>query len=143
MLNPTIPLQAEAAPIAARVERRAFVRYPAELETSCKPFGAQSTADPEMNWDAVVRDLSVGGIGLRLGRRFERGTLLVVELPDNSDGSTRYLTVRVVHVTAEISGEWILGCRFTRSLSDEEVQAILVVDSACASRISPVARSSG
>src|SRR5262249_13524870 len=51
-------------------------RRPVGLEAFCRSVAAVKD-DP---WPARVRDLSTGSIGLHLTRRFEPGTLLVIEL---------------------------------------------------------------
>jgi hypothetical protein len=60
----------------------------------------------------MVRDISSEGIGLLLGRRFEPGAMLSIELTDAHVERPRLLLARVVH--AELVGP----------LSDEEVHAL-------------------
>src|SRR5437879_4451433 len=77
-------------------DRRAFERYPIDLPTVCQPANARRARDAR--WSATVQNVSLGGIGLVLERRFERGTALAVELPDG-DSDTFYATfVKVVHL---------------------------------------------
>src|SRR5581483_8607426 len=51
------------------VERRAWVRYPCAGDTSCLPI----VAAPDSQWPGQVVDLSAGGVGVLLPRRFETG----------------------------------------------------------------------
>lgn len=61
---------------------------------------------------------------MRLGRRFEPGALLSVEMPDPSDGQTRMLLARVIHATALPEGGWLIGCALVHALTDEEVASL-------------------
>jgi hypothetical protein len=72
-----------------------------------------------------VRDISAGGIALLLNHRFEPGTALIVELSAKSKVASRPRPVRVVHVTPEKNGRWIIGCAFVSKLSADELQGLL------------------
>jgi PilZ domain len=100
-------------------ERRASVRFPCDLETSCQPI-AERTGDA---WPARVLDLSAGGVALELSRRFERGAMLSVRLESPDGETSRTLFVRVVHATAQLDGSWRLGCALAGELGQEELQA--------------------
>jgi hypothetical protein len=97
-------------------------RYPCEVQTTCQPPSGWRK-DP---WPAVIRNVSTGGISLRLGRRFEPGTGLAIDLP-TEDGSTSTVLARVCHLEPG-EGGWLLGCTFISELSDDEVRAILNLD---------------
>ena len=125
MANQTISVQAEPARRHLGSERRAWVRYRCELESYCKPITSATSSNREMGWIAAVRDISAGGIGLTLGRRYERGTVLLLEVRSPHEGCTLNLPVRVVHATAESPGRWIVGCAFARPLSEAELEALL------------------
>ncbi len=58
------------------VERRVAVRYPSEREASCLPVARTK----EKSWSAKLQDISATGICLKASRRFEPGTLLMIEL---------------------------------------------------------------
>src|SRR5438128_2700927 len=68
-------------------------RYPCEVQTTCQPPSGWRK-DP---WPAVIRNVSTGGISLRLSRRFECGTGLAIDLP-TEDGSTSTVLARVCHL---------------------------------------------
>jgi serine/threonine protein kinase len=104
---------------AAGAERRAAVRFPSKAEAACWPVARAK----ETSWTARVRDVSASGVCLRVSRRFEPGTMLVVELrgPDDSVGS--FLLVRVRRVKQESARVWDVGCSFERLLADFEVKA--------------------
>jgi hypothetical protein len=116
----TSAIRGQRAPANRREERRASVRHQSAVKGSCHTLNASR----EASWDAAVRDISTEGIGLVLGRRFEPGVLLSVEVPDNSDGQTRLLLARVVHATARPEGGWLIGCALLNPLTDDEVQAL-------------------
>jgi hypothetical protein len=103
-------------------DRRIWVRYPGNLDTYCQPLPAETAVSPECSWPASVWDVSLGGMGLLIDRRFEPGTALLVLSAVN--GLPRILTMEVVHVSAHPSGQWLLGCAFGRQLSDEELQSV-------------------
>src|SRR4051812_32014146 len=76
----SVPVEAapvDAEPAAADVaDRRATPRFPCSLETACKPA---MWADDKL-WDGRIKDISLGGMGLLVKRRFEPGTLLRVDV---------------------------------------------------------------
>jgi hypothetical protein len=110
-------------------ERRVSVRYPssdeyARLVNSCRALNAPQ----DETWEAHVRDFSTTGIGLRVDRRFEPDTLLMVDLHDLPEGTpdhTRTLLVRVARVTPHDDGTWILGCSLMHKLTEADLLALL------------------
>src|SRR5437667_8626123 len=101
-------------------ERRVWVRYPADLETTYQPAGASS-----VRLSARVHDISRGGVHLVVNRQFQTGDLLSIELPRSNDETYTVLAciVRVDRAT-DAEGkepEWTLGCVFSRELGDEEL----------------------
>lgn len=99
-------------------ERRAHVRFPCELDSSCSPI----TGSKDTQWTGKVRDISRGGVGIVLSRRFELGTLLNVEILEANGSSSGSMLARVVHVTPHTSGGWMIGCCFTSELGDDDVK---------------------
>jgi hypothetical protein len=108
------------SPSKPAVDRRAWVRYSCDLEASCIP----ANDDPEILWPARVVNISCGGVGLLLSRRFEPGFLLQVELQIPHKGFSRPLLVQVLHATGHERGGWLLGCSFPQPLTEEEVQQL-------------------
>jgi hypothetical protein len=114
-------------PTAPRgADRRASVRYPCSedgfgLDNSCRPIGTER----KEAWAASVRDMSTGGVGLCVNRRFEPGTLLVVELQDFDQTASRTLLVRVARVQKEDRDAWILGCEFIHKMTEAELLALM------------------
>src|SRR5437016_4785176 len=93
--QPTVPFR--------RHERRATVRFPVEIAGSCEPLAARRGE----GWEATVRDISRGGLSLHCERRFERGTLLLVELRTESC-PVWCLMGRVQYVLRVAKGGWVL-----------------------------------
>jgi hypothetical protein len=91
-------------------------------ESFCQPIAARRSGD--LRWPTKVRDISATGIGLLVSRRFEPGTILVVEMQGDPPVGERLLLARVVHTTSA-GGEWLVGCEFINPLSDDELEAFL------------------
>jgi hypothetical protein len=105
----------------AHDDRRAWVRYPCELESACQPLaGARG-----LQWPGKIRNVSAGGIAVRLARRFEAGTVLAVDVQGQGDAIMQTLLARVVHVSLQDDGSWLLGCAFKNPLSEEDLKALL------------------
>jgi hypothetical protein len=109
-------------------ERRAWVRHPLDVG-SCGLIDTSAISrgepDSEEMWPLVIRDLSVGGAGVLLARRFEPGTELVIEFSSGPDSPPRRLPARVVRVVLEKAGHWVHGCAFPSKLSNDELNALL------------------
>jgi len=103
------------------IERRAWVRYPCDLDSSCRPVVAALNRP----WTAKVRNLSSGGICLALDRRFEPGALLTIEVQRTTTASSFSFVAKVIHVSRDDSGGWLLGCAFRSPLSEDEIQGLL------------------
>lgn len=111
------------SPKPSGVECRVYERLNCGLETSCQPVAARGDADA--TWQAKVRDVSVGGLGLVLKRRFERGAGLAIEIPATASRPGDTLLVKVVHTTRLPDGEWLLGCALVSQLSEDELKALV------------------
>lgn len=111
---------AEDLSATATDERRAHVRFPCELDSSCTPVAGNRG----MQWTGKICDISKGGIGIALTRRFELGTLLTIEIQEADGRSSGTLLARVVHVTPHSLGGWVVGCCFTNELGEDEVRAL-------------------
>ncbi len=102
-------------------ERRASVRYTVQRDSFCQP----GTGRADQFWRfAKMLDLSATGIRLLIGRGFEAGTALVVELSSADASFACTVEARVVHAT-EAPGGWLLGCTFATPLRDEDLKALL------------------
>jgi len=104
------------------IECRVYPRHACSLDVACQPVAARDKEDPI--WEGQIKNLSLGGVGLLLNRRFERGVSLAIEVTVGDDLSETHLT-RVVHVRAAAGGRWVHGCEFVSKLSDDELQRLL------------------
>lgn len=103
-------------------ERRARVRHPASLETYCQP--GTGTLE-SFWWMARVQDLSQIGLGLLIGRRFEPGMILTVELQSPDQAFTRVVQARVIHSLPQSPNSWLLGCALENPLTEDELRRLL------------------
>ncbi len=102
---------------------RVWVRHECDLPTSCQPVAARGPDEPQ--WQGRIRDISAGGVGIIVVRRFERGTGLAIELPAVGDYPGDTLLARVVHVRQLLAGGWLLGCSFVSPLSESTVDRVI------------------
>lgn len=105
--------------VAVAEDRRVWVRHSADVNTTCQAAGSLAAE----RLSAVVRNVSQGGVSLLLGRPFEPGEMLGIELPGPAEGTTYTVLACVVHARPQNDDEWFIGCTFSRELSDEDLQA--------------------
>jgi serine/threonine protein kinase len=108
-------------------ERRVSVRYPCSLQTQCNRNNSIHLDEiaRQDSWEATIQDLSAEGIGLLVNRRFERGTILTVDLRGSKHGFERSMELRVTRVTRATRGSWLHGCVFAEPLSKTELRKLL------------------
>jgi hypothetical protein len=106
---------------APQVDRRAGLRFAISPETSCHLVAGVG----ETLWPARVLELSPAGIRLRLRRRFEPGTFVLLELANGARIFSCALVMRVTHATEEGDGAVALGGAFARKLTYQELMALL------------------
>jgi hypothetical protein len=104
-----------------RADQRQWKRFPASITATF----ALVTADEPRPEPAKVLNVSATGVGLVAEREVENGTLLSVELHNAAGTIERTMLACVVHVNRHPDGGWALGCNFIRSLSEEELQALV------------------
>jgi hypothetical protein len=122
MPRPGNRTRAKQARRLARDERRAWVRYASDQETFCQPRTVRG--EDELWWQGRVHNLSAGGIGLILSRRFEPGTVLTIEVQDSPARSALQLLGRVIHATVRPGAGWLVGCEFAQELDDDELRSL-------------------
>jgi len=98
-------------------ERRLWVRYPCEFETTYSPIRGSVAGRME----ARLRDVSRGGTSLLTDEPCEPGSLLAVELPAANGAPAAEALAYVVRCSPEAEGGWENGCVFALELPDEEL----------------------
>ncbi len=121
MSIPTSSAQENVAKPSPGQDRRAAVRFPANLDGACECIPGPRGE----SWIATIQDVSASGMCLVLERRFELNTLLMVDLPSGKQCLVRSLLARVKNVRRADDGSWILGCAFAKPLTQAEVQDLL------------------
>ena len=117
-----VPLGGEVKKPRSPSNRRASVRY------QCGPAtpGRVLTVEGQEWQRAWVLDLSLGGVGLLLGRPVEMETRIVVVLKSNTTPKKLYeLAARVCHCARQPDGDWVAGCEFETKLTDDVLDALL------------------
>jgi hypothetical protein len=102
-------------------DKRTWVRFPCQTQAS---YHLVRGAEAQL-WPAQVADISTCGIGLRVSRPVDVGTLLSLDLRGGHQPCGMSMLASVVRVTPQTGHEWALGCNFIRELSDEELQALI------------------
>jgi hypothetical protein len=103
-----------------QAERRARVRFHCTLDTFCFPLQTAGEACCE----GQVQDISQKGIGLVLNQPFEPGAILGIEMGYKVRRRSRILVARVIHITAQADGRWLVGCEFAFQLTDRDIKAL-------------------
>lgn len=113
--------QAASASEAGRVgraERRAALRFAAELDALCVPADQSSFG----TYPARVHDVSKTGVSLLVSREFAVATLLVMEIELGDGLLSRPLQARVIHSRPHLEdGLWLIGCEFVSPLTINEL----------------------
>ncbi len=111
----------DGGPPARATERRARARRSCTVENA--PV-ALASIGAEI-WPLSVRDISPFGLGVLLDRRLDVGTVLPVELLNRGQDFWHLKPLRVVHVTPQGNGLWLVGSVFLKELSDDDLRALL------------------
>ena len=114
------PAPAGQPSTSVHVERRAYVRLASDLAATCRrpASGYPAGPQPDVGWPGRVRDISRGGVRLLVNQRFEPGTSLRILL-------NKSVEARLVHATPAGENKWALGCEFSLTLSEQEIQNLL------------------
>ena len=102
------------------VSLREILELPALQGT--RLHGAAAASMREVRWLATVQNISCTGICLQVSRRFDRGTVLAVEIEGVASSRPRRLLARVGRVDVRGPRQWLIGCKFLRPLSEEAVR---------------------
>jgi hypothetical protein len=103
-------------PVPVGGERRVFVRYTRHLDVLWQMLGYS----PQELTAARMMDLSKAGVAVVLPQAFEVKSHLILRLPTATHGwSTHLVQVQNCQLVAE--GQYKIGCRFVRPLSEEQL----------------------
>ena len=117
MIFPAL-VQPVALPLLAQLERRAALRHMCKLEAVSRSVDEQDG----ICWGAKVHDISATGVGVSLCYPFRPGTYLAIDV--QSPTEHRSLLGRVVRVTDQPDGTWLLGCELVEPLDDRDLNGI-------------------
>jgi hypothetical protein len=107
---------------ARSAERRAAPRYlPGQFTTE-----ALLAADGEAPCLGTIREISAGGISLRVAGRYQLGSVLTVGLTSGTGFYARSLRLRVVRVDEREDGTCIVAGAFAEKPSADDLQVLLV-----------------
>jgi anti-sigma B factor antagonist len=118
---PTAPALFTAAPPRSQEPRKWF-RFRSGSEISCQVLAAQ--VDP-VPFPAKVRNLSLTGASLVVGRPLEPGTIVDLRLAHANRAVDFVLGFRIVYTMRRADGHFIVGGVFRRRLTAPEVQGLL------------------
>jgi hypothetical protein len=103
-----------------QIENRAVPRVPGDTVGPLK-----MRAEPmALSFSAIVRDVSIQGIGLFAEQAFVMGTSFVVESGPSGKCLPKAVTAQLRHATMLPDGRWLLGCRFSRHLTIEDFERL-------------------
>jgi hypothetical protein len=99
-------------------ERRKHPRFDCPPDTIGFLIG-DLEGDP---WPIIIRNISRSGLGLLIGRRIDVDRVVIVDMRAASNKYKCRIPARVVYSTGPSRGQNILGCKFLRLISEEEVK---------------------
>lgn len=103
------------------MDRRSWMRFHCELSGGCQPITQLEAGN---HWPTHVHDISPGGVGLLLSRRFEPGTLLAVEL-GATEMDTVCLPLARIRRVLRAGNSWLLGCSWADELSEDDLRSLI------------------
>ncbi len=106
----------DSATETSHEDRRAHPRFDLNVEAICRlaVHGA-----PDMH--VKVRNISRGGVNLRLEKPLEEGSLVALDLPHNEGESTVTVLACIMHAVPLPDGHYGHGCTFSSELDDEDL----------------------
>jgi serine/threonine protein kinase len=127
----TVPASNRARPSSKGArpdrDRRRAVRYSCTLATVCEVVTTihHEREDGVDHWNGEIVNLSVGGIGLVLDRRFEPGTAACLLLENPGRSIRHQIEMKVVRVIAEGENRWFIGAMFDTPLDRADLRNLL------------------
>jgi hypothetical protein len=121
----TLIFQSEQSQGLLKIERRISVRYPSKQDMTCQPTVCLSNNEVGTIWLGRVLNISPSGIGFTTSRPFGPGRMLIVDLSDESKGTSLRRPARVVPAIRKTKNRWIIGCEAISSFCQKELQILL------------------
>lgn len=103
------------------MQRRAAVRLPVTARSFYPPTGERRA---DLWWEAMVMRLQQTETMLIIGRRFEVGTLLQLEISDSSGTGAEDMIARVSEVKRQETGGYVIHAEFLPPLAGEVVERL-------------------
>lgn len=104
--------------LPSSLERRGWSRSACSWYARCRSVTHSHVTTV---WRGRFEDISPSGLCVLLDRRFEKGTLLVIEPEVYYEHMLSILLAKVIRVTRRRDGAWRIGCRLTSPLDAEEL----------------------
>jgi|GEM_PF-1434000 len=102
---------------AAPSDRRVKPRFQPTYGATCR-----LNSTPQQH--ALVWDISAYGVGLLLASLPEAGAEIPVELHTEGGGAPITTSLRVTHIRPLSTGDYFVGAKFARSLTEAEIDAL-------------------
>jgi hypothetical protein len=104
----------------ATPERRILPRHPGN---TLGPFRMQ-VETLGLSVPVNIWDVSIQGIGILSDREVQPGTAFVIEAQSRTTSPPTELTGQVRHATQRPDGTWLLGSRFARLLTTDDMASL-------------------
>ena len=103
--------------MAGYEEKRAAERFPVNPQSTC------DFASPVLEdfGPAKIRNVSTDGIGLTISQQVAPGMLMAINLKNPAKKFSKTMLTRVIHVSPQPGGTFIMGGNFLTPLSYEEL----------------------
>jgi hypothetical protein len=115
------PAQSTTEAAALSAERRKGPRYSSDQVGSCHPAASDELTP------VTIKDISLQGVGLVSNRRFEQGTVLILEL-GTAPAPLVTALARVVRLVRQADGSWLLGCALVNELAQEDFEVLRLAE---------------
>jgi hypothetical protein len=103
------------------VERRAHARTPLPH----RPLVQLLVKPSFQSVRAFIHDVSPGGIAFLINRPLKPGNRVAFQLRSDRRGNTRIQSARVIHLTPQSGGNWLVGCELSPPLGDEDLHYLM------------------
>ena len=103
-------------------DRRAVERFPVNADSGCD-FVSPVLED---FGPAKIKNISTDGIGLLMSHHLKPGLLLTINVVNRSKPFAKTMLVRVMHVTPETTGVFLVGGKFVTPLTYQELCTLVM-----------------